>query len=401
MRTTLPEDFISRILGRNESFFAADLNSRSASIDSIVRDSSFLVIGGAGTIGQAVTKEIFKRGAKQLDVIDISENNLAELVRDIRCTHGYKTRDFSTYCFDTGTSLFDAFIEKNRSYNYIFNLSALKHVRSERDPYTLARLLQVNILNTKRSIEAARVCGSTKYFSVSSDKATNPANLMGASKRIMEYYLESMSSSVPTSTARFANVAFSDGSLPHSFLKRIEKRQPIAAPSDVKRYFITPQESGELCLLSCLFGENRDVFIPKTEKGLTPITFSQIAEDLLEMMGLEANNCSSEEEAIRAARDIEKTGQWPVLFGDSDTSGEKPLEEFSTDTDRLDENLFESIRIIKQEEKNNSGYIEKFEDAFSRVKGDSINMDTLTDLITYCVPELQHKKTSKSLDEKM
>lgn len=251
---------ILNLIGRTEALFSRDISNYEVQLKEKIATSKFLVIGGAGSIGQAVTKEIFKRNPLKLHVVDISENNLVELVRDLRSEFGYTDGEFATFALDIGSVEYDAFINFDGNYDYVLNLSALKHVRSEKDPFTLMRMIDVNIFNTEKTIKQSFEKGVKKYFCVSTDKAANPVNMMGASKKIMEYYLMKYSSQITISTARFANVAFSDGSLLHGFNQRILKKQPIVAPNDIKRYFVTPQESGELCLMSCLFGENRDIF---------------------------------------------------------------------------------------------------------------------------------------------
>ena len=259
---------ILSLIGRSKELFFNDVKKQEEELGQIVSSSSFLVIGGAGSIGQATVKEIFKRGPKKLHVVDISENNLVELVRDIRSSYGYIEGDFRTFALDISSEEYDMFIENDGKYDYVLNLSALKHVRSEKDPYTLMRMINVNILNTEKTLKQAITKKAKKYFCVSTDKAANPVNMMGASKRIMEMFLMRRSEQIKISTARFANVAFSDGSLLHGFDQRIKKQQPIVAPNDVKRYFVTPKESGELCLMSCIFGENRDIFFPKLSEEL-------------------------------------------------------------------------------------------------------------------------------------
>ena len=255
-------DFL-KIINRSNGLFDQDLKIIDYQLNEIIDSSKILVVGGAGSIGHAVSVEVFKRNPKVLHVVDISENNLVELVRNIRSSVGYGTGEFKTFAIDCGSREFEVFAE-NQSYDYIFNLSALKHVRSEKDPYTLMRLIDVNIFNAIKIIKLFKSKHVLKnYFSVSTDKATNPVNMMGASKKIMEDFLFRESKNQKVSMARFANVAFSDGSLLHGFNQRILKKQPIAAPNDVSRYFITPQESGELCLISGLIGENRDIFFPK------------------------------------------------------------------------------------------------------------------------------------------
>ena len=288
---------ILTLIGRDKELFREDISNNNDKLKSIVSSSSFLVIGGAGSIGQAVTKEIFKRHPKKLHVVDISENNMVELVRDIRSSFGYINGDFQTFALDIGSIEYDAFIKNDGDYDYILNLSALKHVRSEKDPFTLMRMIDVNIFNTDKTLQQAIESGTKKYFCVSTDKAANPVNMMGASKRIMEMFVMRKSQRINVSMARFANVAFSDGSLLHGFNQRIEKRQPIVAPNDIKRYFVTPQESGELCLMSCIFGENRDIFFPKLSEDLHLISFADIAVKYLKDKGFEPYLCKDEDEA--------------------------------------------------------------------------------------------------------
>ena len=292
---------ILSLIGRNKELFGEDISEHENELSQIVSSSSFLVIGGAGSIGQAVTKEIFKRRPRKLHVVDISENNMVELVRDIRSSFGYIDGDFQTFALDIGSVEYDAFIEADGRYDYVLNLSALKHVRSEKDPFTLMRMIDVNVFNTDKTLLQSIAKGTKKYFCVSTDKAANPVNMMGASKRIMEMFLMRRSLEIPISTARFANVAFSDGSLLHGFNQRIQKRQPIVAPNDIKRYFVTPKESGELCLMSCIFGENRDIFFPKLSEELHLITFADIAVKYLEALGYEPYLCATED----------KPGNWP------------------------------------------------------------------------------------------
>ena len=280
------------LIGRKTRLFDQDISS-SKDLYDIVSNSKFLVLGGACSIGQAVTKEIFKRKPLKLHVVDISENNMVELVRDIRSSYGYIDGDFKTFAIDIGSEEYDAFFESDGIYDYVLNLSALKHVRSEKDPFTLMRMINVNIFNTDKTIEHSIKKGVKKYFCVSTDKAANPVNMMGASKRIMEMFVNRRSKDIDVSMARFANVAFSDGSLLHGFNKRIEKQQPIVAPNDVKRYFVIPEESGELCLMSCIYGENRDIFFPKLNKNINLMKFSDIAVLYLRGKGLEPVICDT------------------------------------------------------------------------------------------------------------
>lgn len=391
------------LIGRDQKLFTADVDKHRDELEKKVRASSFLVIGGAGSIGQAVAKEIFKRDPKALHVVDISENNLVELVRDIRSSFGYIKGDFQALPLDCGTLEFEAFVNSSEfKYDYVLNLSALKHVRSEKDPFSLMRMINVNIFNTERTLRQAIGLKSKKYFCVSTDKAANPVNMMGASKRIMEMFLMRASSEIPVSTARFANVAFSDGSLLHGFLQRINKQQPISAPNDVKRYFITFQESGELCLLSCLLGDNRDIFFPKLSEELNLITFSEIATRFLNMVGYEAVLCSTEEEARKRVSELAKKRKWPCYFFKSDTTGEKDFEEFYTERETLDLNKFKDVGIVKTEAVFDTYKLDHFSNSISDIKKQKLwEKEQLVQLFKDLLPEFAHEEKGKSLDNKM
>jgi FlaA1/EpsC-like NDP-sugar epimerase len=368
----------------------------------MTRGSRFLVIGGAGSIGKAVCKEIFSRKPLALHVIDLSENNLVELVRDLRSSKGYIDGDFRTFAIDCGSDLFKALLESEGPYDYIFNLSALKHVRSEKDPYTLMRMIEVNILNTIKTLDYAASINAKNYFCVSTDKAANPVNMMGASKRIMEMFLMRGSLSAPISTARFANVAFSDGSLLHGFNQRIQKKQPIAAPSDIRRYFLTPQESGQLCLMSGLMGENRDIFFPKLSEDLHLITFSKIATNYLQNLGYEAIECASEEEARVKAPELIRDKKWPCYFFESDTTGEKDFEEFYTSTEELDFIKYQNIGVIKNQAIFNDEHLKFFLRNYEFIRKNSpINKPDIIDLFNTMIPNFSHLETGKYLDQKM
>lgn len=366
-----------------------------------VAANSFLVIGGAGSIGQAVVKEIFKRNPKVLHVVDVSENNMVELVRDIRSSIGYIAGDFSTFALDVGSVEFEALLHNN-NYDYILNLSALKHVRSEKDPFTLMRMVNVNVLNTEKSILQAVAMGCKKYFCVSTDKAANPVNMMGASKRIMEMFLMRRSLEIPISTARFANVAFSDGSLLHGFNQRIQKRQPLSAPQDIKRYFVTPQESGELCLMSCLLGENRDIFFPKLSEHLHLMTFAEIAIKYLAQLGYEAHVCATEDEARTCVGELVRQNKWPCYFFDSDTTGEKDFEEFFTDKETLDMVRFASVGVVKNEADFVAEKLNDFEHQIATMKSrGNWTKEEIVDLFNKMIPDFGHKETGKHLDGRM
>jgi len=390
------------LIGRDEELFDADIVEFNDKLSKIIKKSSFLVLGGAGTIGQAVTKEIFKREPKKLHVVDISENNLVELVRDIRSSLGYIKGEFKTFALDIGSIAYNVFIKSDGKYDYVLNLSALKHVRSEKDPFTLIRMIEVNIENTIKTIEQSKQMGAKKYFCVSTDKAANPVNMMGASKRIMEMFLMRKSLDIPISTARFANVAFSDGSLLHGFNQRIAKNQPLSAPKDIKRYFVTPKESGELCLMSSLLGENRDIFFPKLSEKLHLISFADIAIRYLEKIGYEPYLCKSEDEARELVKTLPRRGKWPCYFFNSDTTGEKDFEEFYTDKEILDMERFEHIGVIKNEPIFDSKKLDYFKEKIDEIKDKDIWLrDEIVSLFFRTIPEFEHKETGKFLDNRM
>lgn len=393
---------ILELIGRDAALFRADIEKHAEPLARTVSDSRFLVIGGAGSIGQAVTREIFKRHPRKLHVVDSSENNLVELVRDIRSTLGYIDGDFQTFALDCQSPEFDAFFAAEGPYDYVLNLSALKHVRSEKDPYTLMRMLRVNIFNTLKTLALARNGGATKYFCVSTDKAANPANMMGASKRIMEMYLMRESLTQNLSMARFANVAFSDGSLLHGFNQRFAKRQPLSAPNDVRRSFVTPQESGELCLMSCLLAGNREILFPKLSEDLHLITFSEIATRYLRQLGYEPHLCATEEEARSLCATLIPHKKWPCYFFPTDTTGEKDFEEFFTDQEDLDMQRFRSLGVIRNPAVFDARRLDAFTEGTNRLlqQGQWIKQD-IVNLFFDVLPDFAHQETGRYLDQKM
>jgi FlaA1/EpsC-like NDP-sugar epimerase len=393
---------ILKLIGRDAEIFEKDILQNEPVLKNTIKNASFLVIGGAGSIGQAVTKEIFKRNPLKLHVVDISENNMVELVRDLRSSYGYIDGDFQTFALDIGSIEYDAFIKSDGKYDYVLNLSALKHVRSEKDLFTLMRMIDVNVFNTEKTLQQSIINGTKKYFCVSTDKAANPVNMMGASKRIMEMYLMRKSKDIKISTARFANVAFSDGSLLHGFNQRILKRQPIVAPNDIKRYFVTPKESGELCLMSCIFGENRDIFFPKLSENLHLISFADIAVKYLAEIGYEPYLCETEEEARNNVDNLILQKKWPCLFTSSDTTGEKDFEEFFTDTETLDMDRFHNLGIIKNDADFDSSKLDNFYKQIGEMKSNlNWNKESIIALFHTMIPNFGHKETGRYLDSKM
>ena len=394
---------ILNLLGGRDKLFHGDITRIEDELSDIVSKSKFMVVGGAGSIGQAVCKEIFKRDPTLLHVVDISENNLVELVRDIRSSIGYGKGEFQTYALDCGSAEFRALMEKeSNGYDYVLNLSALKHVRSESNPFTLMRLVRTNIFNTIDNIRLSKAQGVKKYFCVSTDKAANPVNMMGASKKIMELFMARESEEMPVSMARFANVAFSDGSLLHGFNQRLLKGQPIAAPDDVKRYFVTPQESGELCLLSTIYGKNLDIFFPKLSEGLHLTKFSDIARNYLRQRGFEPYECGSEEEARTLVGELSMVGQWPCYFFESDTTGEKDFEEFFTSEELVDNDRFESLGVVQASKEYDSDALDAFElGCRELLAARQWSKVDLLKLFYEVLPSFAHLETGKYLDQRM
>jgi FlaA1/EpsC-like NDP-sugar epimerase len=424
------------ITGRTESLFAEDVRANEDALREALGGKRIAVVGAAGSIGSAVTKTLLRFVPAALTLIDLSENNLVELVRDLRSTDGLRLpAEFATLPIGMGSVEFDRYFAETKPFDYFLNLSAIKHVRTERDVYCLARMIDTNVLFLHEFL-SRNPYRFKKVFSVSSDKATNPANLMGATKMIMEKALLARSDEQPFSTARFANVAFSDGSLPFGFLQRIAKCQPLSAPSDVRRYFISHQEAGELCVLSCGLGENRDVFFPNLARGLDEKTFADIARDLLVELGYKPVECASEEEAKarsaereaesaerqaeRAKRQVEsgerqaESGErfapsasrlaqvWPCYFFKSDTTGEKEFEEFFAQGERLVLDRFKCVGVVQQEKWSDAHLLEDFLAFFRAAKGDSrVDKSQYVRAIQKLVPTLQHRETGRNLDQKM
>jgi FlaA1/EpsC-like NDP-sugar epimerase len=390
------------LIGRERALFAEDLAEQGEALDARVGAGRFLVIGGAGSIGSAVVRELFKRAPRALHVVDISENNLVELVRDIRSSLGYIDGDFRTFAVDAASVEFEALLKAHAPYTHVLNFCALKHVRSEKDPFTLMRMIGVNVLLTDHTLRQASDMGVEKYFCVSTDKASSPVNMMGASKRIMEMFLRRWSDTIPVSSARFANVAFSDGSLPFAWTLRIRKHQPIAAPDDIRRYFVTDTEGAILCLLSAFFGNSREIFFPKLSDKLHLVSFADMAERYLESIGYEPFPCDSEEEARRRVKELAPQGRWPCYFFRTDTTGEKDFEEFYESTDDVDWERFHDVGVVRNDVPWEAWRLTQFEEGIRelRAAGEWTKTD-LVELVDRTLGGFAHKETFKYLDERM
>lgn len=397
-------NFINKyVTERDQSMFLADIKNNADVLSNKIKNKTVLVIGGAGSIGSSFIKAVLPFEPSALVVVDTNENALAELTRDLRGTSGMPVpADYVTYPMDFVSPVFAKMFRKRDGFDIVGNFSAHKHVRSEKDIFSVESLLRNNVLNAKKLLDLLAEFPPEEYFCVSTDKAANPVNIMGASKRLMEDLIFAYSDRFPVKTARFANVAFSNGSLPAGFLERIRKRQPISAPSDVKRYFVSPEESGQICMLACMLGGSREIFFPKLAEAQM-MTFDRIAVALLREHGYEVLECASDAEALRMAEDL-KTGSrcYPVHFSASDTSGEKGFEEFFTETESVDMGRLQALGVITGKAMPEMGRIDAMlaglEEAFGNP---DVSKEEIVRIIRAYLPNFEHIETGKSLDAKM
>ncbi|WP_160714428.1 polysaccharide biosynthesis protein [Chitinophaga solisilvae] len=391
------------ITERRSSLFRKDLDKSAQLLDERLRGKSMMVIGGAGTIGSSFIKAALHFNPGKLYVIDNDENGLTELVRDIRSSFELPASfDIKTYPIDFGDPVFEKILAKEGPFDIVANFAAHKHVRSEKDPYSIEAMLRNNVIKAKRLLELLTVYKPQHFFCVSTDKAANPVNVMGASKKIMEYLILAYASKLKITTARFANVAFSNGSLPFGFTQRILKKQPLSSPGNIKRYFVSPQEAGELCLIACMLGNNGEIFFPKLGEEHMK-TFSMIAEKYLAALGYKPDYCASEAEAKEKAASLNATsGSYPVYFFESDTSGEKTFEEFYTEDEVLDMDKFHELGIIKNAERlpmeEILAIINKIEQLFLN---ENLSKEKVIAELTSIIPTFHHIETGKNLDQRM
>ncbi|MDD6573037.1 MAG: polysaccharide biosynthesis protein [Thermoflexaceae bacterium] len=398
------EQFINaKVIHRAQSMFINDIKDNQAILKEKIEGKSVLVIGGAGSIGSSFVKAILPFRPATLVVVDINENALAELTRDIRSIRGmYVPEDYVPYPMDFNSEVFRKMFIKRGGFDIIGNFSAHKHVRSEKDIYSVEALLRNNVLHAKKLLDLLADYPPEEYFCVSTDKAANPVNIMGASKRLMEDLIFSYSDKFPVKTARFANVAFSNGSLPAGFLARLEKLQPISAPMDVKRYFVSPEESGQICMLSCMLGNNREIFFPKLREAQM-MTFDKIATEIIQEHGFEVLECDSDEEAIEKSVDLKAgSNKYPVHYSKSDTSGEKEYEEFFTKTESVDNERLKALGVIINKPVPQKDALDhllnKLEKAFEQ---EDVSKEIIVKLIQEYLPNFNHIEKGKSLDSKM
>lgn len=396
--------FISEyVTKRQESMFLKDIENNNETLKKKIEGKSVLVIGGAGSIGSSFIKAVLPFKPDSLVVVDINENALAELTRDLRSTKDmYVPDDYIPYPMDFASSVFEKMFRNRKGFDIVANFSAHKHVRSEKDIYSVEALIQNNVLHAKKLLDLLAEFPPDEYFCVSTDKAANPVNIMGASKRLMEDVIFTYSDRFPVKTARFANVAFSNGSLPAGFLARISKLQPLSAPSDVRRYFVSPEESGQICMLACMLGNNREIFFPKLKEAQM-MTFDTIATALLKEYGYDILECDSDEEAIEKAVELKKGSMvYPVHYSKSNTSGEKEYEEFFTNQENVDMKRFDSLGVITDKripDKDKAhNILTELDEAFERTM---LTKDDVVQIIKRYLPKFEHIEKGKSLDSKM
>lgn len=398
------EYFIGKcVTKRSKSMFAEDVSQNGVFLQEKIKGKKVLVIGGAGSIGSSFIKAILPFEPSSLVVVDINENSLAELTRDLRSTKGlFIPNDYIPYPMDFASPVFEKMFRSRGGFDIVGNFSAHKHVRSEKDIYSVEALLQNNVLHAKNLLDLLSEYPPEEYFCVSTDKAANPVNIMGASKRIMEDVIFSYSDKFPVKTARFANVAFSNGSLPAGFLARISKLQPLSAPCDVRRYFVSPEESGQICMLACMLGNNREIFFPKLEEEQM-MTFDSIATSLLEEQGYEVLRCNSDEEAIEKAEELKNgSNRYPVHYSKSNTSGEKEYEEFYTQEETVDLNRMQALGVVTDKAiPDKQRVVELFEKLNLLFEKEETTKDEVVSAIKWYLPNFEHIETGKSLDSKM
>ena len=400
------EDFIAKhVTGREQSMLTEDLRAHAEELKAEIAGKRVCVIGGAGSIGSSFIKALLRFEPKQLVVIDLNENGLAELTRDLRSSANiHVPEDYRTYTLDFASPIFERIFREDKGYDIVANFSAHKHVRSERDKYSVQALIENNDIKAKKLMDLMMAYKPKHFFCVSTDKAANPVNIMGASKRILEDLVMAYSKEFPVTTARFANVAFSNGSLPDGWLHRLQKRQPLAAPTDVKRYFVSPEESGQICLLACILGNSGEIFFPKLGEEQM-LTFSSICDDFVRANGLSKHLCSSDEEAKKFASErlmVNGESEWPVVYTGSDTTGEKAYEEFYVEGEALNMTRFTSLGVIESSPRHTMVEVDKlfadFKEIFAK---DDFTKAEVVDAIRQFIPTFEHVEKGRNLDSKM
>lgn len=397
------DNFVSKyVIRRNTSMFAQDIEKNHKKLTEEISGKSVLVIGGAGSIGSSFIKSILQYQPSKLVVVDLNENGLVELTRDLRSCINIKVPEiYLSYTLDFADPIFEEIFREHGGFDIVANFSAHKHVRSEKDKYSVKALLKNNVIKAKKLLDLLKGFPPEHFFCVSTDKAANPVNVMGASKRIMEDLIMAYRPYFKVTTARFANVAFSNGSLPASFFDRMMKNQPLVAPNDVKRYFVSMKESGQICMLACILGENGEVFFPKLEEE-NMITFSSICDDFVREMGYKKYECSSDEEAKEYAEKNLPGATYPVVYFKSDTTGEKGYEEFVVSGESCDLDRFDSLGVITESVHREMSDIDKLiSDLEHLFRERDFTKSQIIDILKDFLPNFNHEEKSKNLDQKM
>lgn len=396
--------FIAQNVTRRESsMFYPDIEANKKELTKRIEGKKVLVVGGAGSIGSSYIRALLPFKPAKLVVVDTNENGLTELTRDLRSTYGmFVPEDYRTYPLSFADPVFEKIFRAEGGFHIVANFSAHKHVRSEKDVYSVEALLNNNVLNARKLLDLLVEFPPEHFFCVSTDKAANPVNIMGASKRIMEDMIMSYSDQFKITTARFANVAFSNGSLPAGFIERLMKRQPLSSPSDVKRYFVSPEESGQICMLACMLGKNREIFFPKLGEEQM-LTFSSIADKFLSMLGYEIKYCESEDEARKFAAEMPADSKtYPVYYFKSDTTGEKGYEEFFVPGEHLDMERFRSLGIIDTIIPRPKKELDDFlADLTETLKTPRVTKAQIVAMMQQYLPNFKHEEKGKNLDQKM
>lgn len=391
------------VTGRSISMFEADIQANSQKLTAEIKNKTVCVIGGAGSIGSSFIKAILRFEPKSVVVVDLNENGLAELVRDVRSTHGlYVPAEFRCYTLNFADPIFERIFREEKGFDIVANFSAHKHVRSEKDKYSVQALIENNDIKAKKLMDLLRVYPPKHFFCVSTDKAANPVNIMGASKRIMEDLVMAYNQYFKVTTARFANVAFSNGSLPDGWIHRLQKKQPLVAPCDVKRYFVSLEESGQICMLACILGNGGEVFFPKLGEDQM-LTFSEICDDFVKAEGFTKVECANDPEAKQYAAHMSyESKTYPVVYFKSDTTGEKAYEEFYVPGEKLDMNRFASLGVVC---KSTSRSISEVNDFFIELESifakEDFTKAQVVDAIKKFMPNFDHEEKGKNLDQKM
>ena len=388
---------------RPESMFKADIEANSAALTREIEGKSVCVIGGAGSIGSSFIKAVLRFRPGKLVVIDLNENGLAELTRDIRSTDGlYVPQDYRAYTLNFADPIFTRIFREEKGFDIVANFSAHKHVRSEKDRYSVQALIENNDIKAKRLMDLLCEFPPKHFFCVSTDKAANPVNIMGASKRIMEDLVMAYNKYFKVTTARFANVAFSNGSLPDGWIHRLQKKQPLVAPSDVKRYFVSPEESGQICMLACILGKGGEVFFPKLGEDQM-LTFSAICDEFVKAEGFEKKQCANGAEAVAyAAKMGYESETYPVVYFGSDTTGEKAYEEFYVPGEKINMDRFKALGVVEETTRRPmpevNAFFDKLEAIFHR---DDFTKAQVVEAIKEFIPNFEHEEKGKNLDQKM